>query len=693
VKGELSWFRLQFPRELSAEAVTSVLSALSGADWNTRFVFDLFADHDGIQHRIAVSSLAVDILLAEFRAAIPSLRGDEIAEPAPVGDNRLLWQLVPAAAALRVDNLEAIAASLLASCFPLDRNEAIRLAWRVRPGVRPALTVTPEERASGRVRALRAKLALSGVRAYGELSASATSRQRARHLTHHVAAVLRSLSTPYGHLAAEPPLWGTAAWLIGRRGRYFSVSELAAVIGWPVGASLDLPGLRLGSAKRLLPSAELSRQGRVLGTSNFAEVTRQVAITPTASTRGAYILGPTGSGKTALLKNLIRDDLEQNRGLAVIETNGDLTHELLDIIPDHRIDDVIFLDPTDSEYAVGFNPLVGSGDPSLIADQIIELLERLWKSFWGPRTAQLAHMALLALASQRNTTLLDVSRLLADAQFRAGVIGRLDDPVGLAPDWAWFSGLSDAERDNVTAPLRNKLRSFTARPAIRAIIGQAEPAITMRQIVAEKKILLAHLPKGLLGAETVKLLGCLLLTSLWQTATERARLPLSARHYFGVVVDEVQDFTSAPIPWAEMFAQGRKYGLAVTVAHQNLAQIEHRLLETLHANARSKAVFALSATDARIMERLFAPSLSVSDLMALDAYSIAAIVALDDGSVARPVTLVTPPPPPVTGKAEQVLAASRSNYARPRAEVEAELRDRLIPKLPSGPLGSKPRSS
>lgn len=214
----------------------------------------------------------------------------------------------------------------------------------------------------------------------------------------------------------------------------------------------------------------------------------------------------------------------------------------------------------------------------------------------------------------------------------------------------------------------------------------------MQEIVEGRRILLVNLPKGLIGAETSRLLGCLILTALWQQATKRAELPLSRRHPVALTVDEWQDFAAAPLPWAEMASQGRKYGLALTVAHQNTHQIERPLLETIHANTRSKAAFTLSDTDAKVMARLFAPYLSADDLAALDAHSIAALVALDDGSTARPVTLATPPPPQPLGTAERVRAASRANYARPRAEVEAALRQRVIPELPAGPLGSRPRT-
>ncbi|HST54329.1 MAG TPA: type IV secretion system DNA-binding domain-containing protein [Solirubrobacteraceae bacterium] len=484
---------------------------------------------------------------------------------------------------------------------------------------------------------------------------------------------------------------GQLARLFGQRGRYFSAPELAAVIGWPIG-SPDLPGLELGAAKRLVPSQALPSQGRILGTSNFAGVRRPVALTPASSTRGLYVLGATGTGKTSLLKNLIRDDLEQGHGLAVVETNGDLINDLLDLIPPNRQDDVVLLDPTDPGYAVGFNPFASASDPSLVADQLGELFQRLWKEYWGPRTGQLAHMGLLTLARRGGSTLLDLPRLYLDPSFRTQAIASLDDPVGLEPDWRWFSALPGREQATVVAPLMNKIRAFTARPAIRTILGQAAPPTSMRAVMADNKVLLVNLPKGLVGAETATLLGCLVLTSLWQATTERAALAPSQRQPFGLYVDEVQDFASAPIPWDEMFAQGRKYGLALSVAHQNLGQLPRELRETVLANARSKAVFALSSTDAKTLEHLFAPALTAADLQALDARSIAAIVALDDGGTARPVTLATPAPPASLGSRQQVRQASRTNYARPRAEVEATLRANLTSlRRPAAPVGRKPR--
>jgi hypothetical protein len=686
---ELVWFQLGFPRDVTVDGALAALTSLSGAPHSAHVVFDLEAKASGITHRLAITKAHEGILLAALRAAIPSLRVDRTRPPSDEATVRLLWQLTPVKAAIRSDEPAASAAGLLSGLYPLGDDESVRLSWTMRPHPQ-APSLATNKRGGDADRALAAKLKLPTVKASGELLVTAPS-SRVRALVQRISAPLWSLRTPHGRLVADPPMWGQAGFRLGLRGRYFNVAELVGLIGWPIDGP-DLPGLELGAAKRVIPSSALPDEGRILGTSNVAGFSQPVAISATASTRGLYVLGPTGTGKTSLLKNLIRDDLAQGRGLAVVETNGDLIRDLLDLIPPERTDDVVLLDPTDEAHAVGFNPFVGSSDPSLVADQIGDLFQRLWQSYWGPRTAQLAHMGLLTLAYRQGSTLLDLPRLFLDEHFRAQVLAGLDDPVGLEPDWRWFQTLAAREQANVVAPLLNKVRAFTARSSIRSIIGQADPAVSMRSLMAERKILLVNLPKGLIGSDTATLLGCLILTSLWQAATERAALPNAQRDPFGLYVDEVQDFAAAPIPWDEMFAQGRKYGLSLSVAHQNLDQLIRELREVVLANARSKAVFALSAADAKKLAPLFEPALTAADLQALDAYSIAALVALDNGSTSRPVTLNTPPAPKPIGSAETVRRSSRRRYARKRQDVENELKRGLSSRTPDNvPVGRKRR--
>lgn len=509
-----------------------------------------------------------------------------------------------------------------------------------------------------------------------------------------VASVLRSLSTPYGRVMIDPVWVGQLAKLVYLRGRFVSAPELASLVGWPIDGP-DLPGIEVGAAKRVVPNTKLAHTGRVLGVSDFEGYQRPVALSAAAATCGLWVIGATGVGKTNLLTHMIVDDLEQRRGVAVLDTAGDLIPALMDRMPPKRLRDVVLIDPTDKDFAVGFNPLASQADPSLIADQLSELFHRLWKSSWGPRVAMLTHMGLLTLARRPGSTLIDLPRLYTDSAFRAKVLAGVDDPVGLGPDWQWFESLSPAEQATVISPMLNKVRAFASRPAIRSIVGQAKPKVTLREVVEGRKVLLVHLPKGLVGAETAQLLGCLVLISLWQTLAGRASLDQAERTPFGLWIDEAQDYAHAPVPWDEMTAQGRKYGLALAVANQHADQLPRELRESLMANARSKAVFALAPSDARLMEKEFAPALTAGDLQALDAYAIAAKLQLDNGGTAPPVTLTTRPPLPSTGSYGQVRDHSLRRYGRDRASVEDRLRLRAEGRrrATSAPIGRKKRGA
>jgi hypothetical protein len=687
----LTYFQLRLPQALDQKAALAAFSSFSGLPFRSRLVFDLEGTVEGITHRIGMQPTDQDLITATLRATIPNLRLEPVATPAESKPGHLV-QLASSVAALRTDGLPAITANLISSLFPLEAEELVRLRWQVRPAPKPPLPVGRYEARDGRERALRTKLVSPGLAAYGELSVVADSTARRAQLLRRTASALWSLSTPYGRLAVEPKWFGLLAWLARQRSRYFSSEELVAITGFPLDGP-DLPGLELGAAKRLVPSIQLARDGRLLGVSDAPGIDRPVAISEKASTTSLHIIGPTGTGKTTLLKQLISDDLRQNRGLLVMETNGDLIAETLDLIPAGRRNDVVLIDPTDPDFAVGLNPFAGNADPSLVADQIGELFERLWAHSYGPRTAQLAHMGLLSLARRRRSTLVDLPRLYLDERFRHEVVAGLDDPVGLGADWRWFESLSEREAVTFAAPLQNKARVWVNRPAIRSIVGQTNPRISIADMLRQGRVVLVNLPKGLIGTETAQLLGCLVLVSLWQAITERAGLPPEQRTLFSLVVDEAQDFAAAPLPWDEMVAQGRKYGLSLVLAHQNLEQLPKDFREVLLANARSKVVFRLSASDAKVMERHFAPSLSAEDLQSLDPYTVAAQLALDNGGIAKPVTLLTPPPPKPLGTAEAVRAASRRNYARPKAEIEAALRKQAEGrKRPKTPVGRRKRS-
>ena len=169
--GRADRFRLRFPRDLTDAAATAALAAFSGVPHGTRLAFDLSATRGGITHRLAISPAAADVVTGSLRAAIPSLRLDEIVAPERLPTRRVLWQLAPTTAAIRTDELAAISAGLLSALFPLHEHEAIRLTWQARPLCARACSLTPDRRS--RHQALKTKLALPGLHAHGELRVSA----------------------------------------------------------------------------------------------------------------------------------------------------------------------------------------------------------------------------------------------------------------------------------------------------------------------------------------------------------------------------------------------------------------------------------------------------------------------------------------------------------------------------------------
>src|ERR1700733_11766760 len=200
---KLDWFQLRFPQDLEQDAVMAVLSSFSGLPSRARLVLELSATATGMSHRLGVSPSHAELVTASLRAAIPSLRLEAVDAP-PTQRRGLLWQLAPRVAALRTDDLAAIAAGLLSSLFPLGDDEVVSLRWRLRSAPRPPLPAGRYDAQDGRERIVRAKLALPGVSAYGELSVMATEPARRSQLAQRTAAVLWSLTTPYGRLSADP---------------------------------------------------------------------------------------------------------------------------------------------------------------------------------------------------------------------------------------------------------------------------------------------------------------------------------------------------------------------------------------------------------------------------------------------------------------------------------------------------------
>jgi hypothetical protein len=302
-------------------------------------------------------------------------------------------------------------------------------------------------------------------------------------------------------------------------------------------------------------------------------------------------------------------------------------------------------------------------DTDVICDNITGIFRRIYAAFWGPRTDDIFRAAILTLLQSvppgsGQVTLADIPDLLGDQVNRRRVTSTVTDPV-LKGFWEWYEELSAASRAQVTGPLMNKLRAFLLRPFVRQAIAAGPSTFTMASVLDHGGLLLARLPKGVLGEETARLLGSFIVAATWQAASRRARLPQHARPDAGLYIDECQNFLNLPYPLEDMLAEARAYRLSVVMAHQNLAQLPADLREGISANARSQVIFNASPEDARVLERHTLPHLTAHDLSHLGGFQAAARL-IAGGTDTPAFTLRTQPlPAGAPGRARLIRRAAR----------------------------------
>ncbi len=718
-------YTLRFPLQVEHSAVTNFIAGLAGLvapRWHRptsvrAVVIEVTATEDGISHRLITSRSLAPIVTAQLRASMPSVRVEQEAPGrGPSPDHATELGLSDSTRPLRIDQPEAIARGLLSGLFPLQgQEEAVTLQYVLSPigplpaasrsdagsatlvplikGV-PARVPNPEE-----IKARRDKQAHPLFAAAIRVGVGAQDRSRQRQLMQRVLASFHLANAPGAHLFRRAGASRAIAERIARRSlpllNYpisLNAAELTGLVAFPLGKAA-LPGLKLGGCRLLPPAPEIPSHGRVLARANFPGAERPLALSVAASMRHLHVCGPTGVGKSTLLLNLMSQDIASGRGMALLDPKGDLVDDLLDRVPLDRAADVIVLDPSDEGRPVGFNLLAGASESSeLLVDQLVGIFHRLYQAFWGPRTDDILRSALLTLVTEPGMTLCEVPLLLTDPSFRRRLVGRLDDPVGLGPFWAWYEGMSDAERAAAIGPVMNKLRSFFLRRRIRNVIGQTDGRLDLDHVIAGNKVLLVNLSKGRLGEEASALLGSLVMARLWQSIQKRAGLPQADRSPFFAYIDEAQDFLNLPSDLADVLVQARSAGCSLTLSHQHLAQLPLALRTAVLANAGSRVIFQTSAADARVFAKELSPHLEAQDLQGLDRFEVVAKLAVDSG-VAAPVTGIALPPSLPLGHASTIRETSRSQWGRDRNAVEADIFKRHGERPGPGPIGRQRRTS
>jgi energy-coupling factor transporter ATP-binding protein EcfA2 len=323
--------------------------------------------------------------------------------------------------------------------------------------------------------------------------------------------------------------------------------------------------------------------------------------------RHIYIVGKSGSGKSTFLFNLALGDIHAGEGIAVIDPHGDLAVDLLDCIPHSRINDVCYLDASETDRPVGFNPAtrIAPERRALAASGIVAAFKHLWSDSWGPRLEHFLYHGVAALLSRRHATLIDLPRLYTDDTFRDRVILKVTDPATLRFWQQEFPSYSKSFRSEAIAPILNKVGQFTASPQLRLILGQIAPRLDLSFTMNNRRILIANLAKGQVGEQAANLLGSLLVSHLQTVAMERALLPPDDRIPFYVHVDEFQTFSSEA--FASLLSEARKFATHFVLANQYTDQLTEAVRAAVIGNAGTLVVFRVGSSDAALLAPEFRP--------------------------------------------------------------------------------------
>jgi hypothetical protein len=335
-----------------------------------------------------------------------------------------------------------------------------------------------------------------------------------------------------------------------------------------------------------------------------------------------YVIGKTGTGKSTLLSTLLRQDLEEGRGVALLDPHGDLAERVLEWVPESRRDDLIYFNVPDPTKTLAFNPLetVPQHKRPVTASGLVEVFKKNWADSWGPRLEYILRNALVTLLDQPEATLADVLRLFDDPHYRRNAAARCWNPQ-VRDFWLKeFENYPKTFRLEAIAPIQNKVGAFLSNPVLRNILVQPKSSFDLRQIMDDGKILIVNLAKGRIGEDTAGLLGALLVSRIGLAGLSRADMPEEQRRDFHVYLDEFQNFTTLSL--ATMLSELRKYRVNLVLAHQYLSQLDTDVRDAILGNAGTIISFRLGVPDAEILSREFYPEFSVQDLIGLPNYRI-----------------------------------------------------------------------
>lgn len=524
------------------------------------------------------------------------------------------------------------------------------------------------------------KLRETGFQVSASILVQTPEKKRANALLESIATAFNTFQSPATALKLRVP-WLTQAHTEKMLSRslqptkmILTTSELATLYHLPNKTLSNVRGIAWGKNLRGEPphnlpiyattTTEVERANlNLFARADFKNQSQIFGIRKEDRRRHMYVVGKSGTGKSTLLANMIINDLKHGEGLAVVDPHGDLVETVLDYIPKHRINDVILIDPSDSNAVVKMNLFEGGSTvhSELIASGIVSIFQKLYGHTWGPRLEYVLRNTLLTLL-QSQAKLSDVLKLLTNKKYRDKVVDASNDPV-LQNFWrAEFDRLNDKQRVEAISPILNKVGQFVTSPLIRRMVDAEKSSFDIEEAMNSGKIILMNLSQGKIGEDNAALLGAMMITKIQLAAMNRVRIEESQRRDFFLYIDEFQNF--ATTSFVKILSEARKYRLSLIMANQYVDQIPEEVRSAIFGNAGNLVSFIVGATDAAILQQEFAGKYTLEDLVSLGRYQIITRLLID-GQMSLPFPAHTLGLATSTNQnREKVVRVSRERYAK-----------------------------
>ena len=457
--------------------------------------------------------------------------------------------------------------------------------------------------------------------------------------------------------------------------------EIASFYHFPIPAT-ETPRVKWLKSKEAPPPSNLPNEGTLVGDSVFRGQERPVYITDDDRRRHIYLVGQTGTGKSTLLGNMMIEDIERGKGIAVVDPHGELVDAVIGRVPKNRLDDLIYFDPGDLWKPLGLNMIEYNfnrpEEKTFIVNEMQSIFNKLFVAeSMGPMFEQYMRNALLLLMEDmpnEPATLIEVPRIFTDAEFRKRKLARIQNPV-VIDFWekeAVKAG-GEASLANMTPYITSKFNNFIANDYMRPIIGQPRSAFNFRKLMDEGKILLVNLAKGRIGDINAGLLGMIITGKIQMAALSRTDLPDAERRDFNLYIDEFQNFTTDSI--ASILSEARKYRLNLTMAHQFIAQLEDKIRDAVFGNVGSEVVFRVGVQDAEFLVKQFEPVFDENDLINIDNLNAyAKILIHGETSKGFNIRIRTDS----WNRGEPALAAKYKEYSREKYGADRQITEQQI---------------